>query len=187
MQFTHNAIIAKAGLALALLTLAAAAPPAHAQTYLAAGDFSATNNPNGVWGYGYENTLGGAFNIYVNQYASPVASIKGWNQNFGSNDPLVQKNFGSTQNGYGDIVLQPGQLMFHPGPSDQFSIVRFTAPKAGSYSLSSGFTPVTTDGTTTDVHVLKEGTSLFAGNVSGTYNAPTSAPTFSTSFLLKSR
>lgn len=159
------------GLALLAVGLTAARPAA-AQTYDAAGDFSASSNPNGVWSYGYENTLGGPLNLYTTQFA-PTATTSGWNDNISADVPMVIKNFGSSpDSGFADLVLQPGQLAFHPGPQDQFSIVRFTAAQGGLYNLTSSFVPVTTDGTTTDVHVLKNGTSLFDGSVSGTYNAP---------------
>ena len=157
-------------LGLVLLTAGLAARPAAAQTYDAAGDFSATMNPNGVWSYGYENTLGGPLNLYTAQF-NPTTDIAGWNNNIASDVPLVMKNFGTTtDSSFADIVLQPGQLAFHPGPSGQFSVVRFTAAQDGLFSLVSGFVPVTTDGTTTDVHVLENGLSVFDGNVSGTYN-----------------
>jgi len=160
---------------LVLLAAGLTARPAAAQTYDAAGDFSATTNPNGVWSYGYEDTLGGAFNLYTAQFA-PTATTKGWNDDISASVPLVIKNFGTAPDAsFADLVLQPGQLAFHPGPQDQFSVVRFTAAQAGLYSLTSGFVPVTTDGTTTDVHVLENGLSLFDGNVSGAYTAPNGA------------
>ncbi len=181
MHFKH-----KAALTLAVLTFAAAAPSAYAQTYDAAKDFSAVSNPNSVWSYGYENTLGGALTLYTDHFA-PTASTTGWYKNISSNVPFVLKNFGTVPDSrFADLVLQPGQLAFHPGPQDQFSIVRFTASANGLYNLSAAFTPVTSDGTTTDVHILENGTSLFSGFVTGTYNAPTSAPSFSGVLNLKS-
>ena len=175
-----------AGLALALLAVGGFSAPrsASAQAFNAAQDFSATNNPNGVWSYGYETTLGATLNLYTNQYTA-TTNTKGWNQNISLDVPVVQKNFSNAQDNFRDIVLQPGQLMFHPGPNDEFSIVRFTAPTASLYTLNVGFTPVTTDGTTTDVHILDNGTSLFSGLVTGTYNAPTSVPSFSSVLNLK--
>lgn len=169
---------------LVLLAAGLTARPAAAQTYDAAGDFSATSNPNGVWSYGYENTLGGTFNLYTAQFA-PTANIAGWNNNISASVPLVIKNFGATpDSSFADIVLQPGQLAFHPGPQDQFSVVRFTAAQDGLFSLASGFVPVTTDGTTTDVHVLENGLSLFDGNVSGTYLTPNGAAYANTALSL---
>ncbi len=168
-----NFRIAAPAFGLTLLALGlAAAQPAAAQTYDAAGDFSAVNNPNGVWSYGYENTLGDTLNLFSDHFA-PTATTSGWNNNISAFVPMVIKNFGAvTDTGFADLVIAPGQLVFHPGPQDQFGIVRFTASQAGLYNLGSSFVPVTTDGTTTDVHVLKNGTSLFDGLVSGTYNAP---------------
>lgn len=175
------------GLTLALLAIGSsvAIPGAFAQTFDAAKDFSATSDPNGAWSYGYENTLGGAFNLYVTQYA-PTVNIRGWNKNISLTVPFVEKNFGTTQGSFADVVLQPGQLIFHPGPNNEFSIIRFTAPTTGLYTLNAGFTPVTTNGTTTDVHILNNGTSLFSGLVTGTYNAPKSAPSFSNNLNLNS-
>ena len=179
MLLTHKSGPVLAALIPAALILAAAAPAASAQTYDAAKAFSAVNNPNGVWSYGYEDTLGGFLTLYTSKFA-PTASIAGWYQNISLDVPFVLENFGAVPNSrFADVVLQPGQLAFHPGPQDQFSIVRFTAPTRGVYDLSAGFSPVTTNGTTTDVHVLENGASLFDGFVTGTYNAPGSAPSFS--------
>ncbi|MGI4789240.1 MAG: hypothetical protein ACRYFS_10385 [Janthinobacterium lividum] len=112
------------------------------------------------------------------------ASTAGWYDNIASSVPQVSENFGVPADTPYDDVLQPGQLFLHPGPNGEYAIVRFTAATAGTYDLNSSFTPVTTDGTTTDVHVLENSTSLFDGLVTGTYNAPTSAPTFADSIQL---
>ena len=182
MFLTHTAGLALA--ALALLGLGASRP-AQAQTYDAAGDFSIASNPNGVWSYGYENSLGGTLNLYTD-LAPAGASSNGWIHDIALGTPVVRKNFGASADTFADVVLQPGQLMFHPGPNDQYSIVRFTADHSGVYQLDSSFAPLTTDGTTTDVHVLENGVSLFDGSVTGTYNAPTGAPSFSDSLMLNS-
>ena len=56
----------------------------------------------------------------------------------------------------------------HPGPQDQYSVIRFTAPSAGTYQLATSFYGLDFVGpTTTDVHVLLDGTSLFNGEVDG--------------------
>src|SRR5262249_17228389 len=64
------------------------------------------------------------------------------------------------------ITVQPGQLAYHPGSSGQFSVVRFTAPNDGAYSLASAFSPVDSLATT-DVHVLLNNVSVFDGAVQG--------------------
>ena len=174
------------GLPIAAL-LSFAAFPAAAQTYDAAKDFSVASNPNGVWSYGYEDTLGSTLNLYTDVFTTATTpDIKGWNKNISLDVPFVIKNFGSTTNSqFADIVLQPGQLAFHPGPQNQLSVVRFTAPQTSTYLLSSKFSPATSDGTTTDVHVYKIGVNkvaLFAGSVSGTVTSP-SATQYSTDDL----
>src|SRR5262249_17510884 len=65
----------------------------------------------------------------------------------------------------GGITLQPGQLGFHPGPNGQYSVVRWTAPRAGALSLVASFSGLDITPTTTDVHVLHNGAALFDGEI----------------------
>jgi len=142
---------------------------ASAVTFNAANDFSATNNPNGTWSYGYETTLGGAFNLYPNS-GQRVPGLDIWINNAIaiSGDPVVFHNGTSSPITFGSVTVQPGQLGFHPGPNGQYSIVRWTAPSTDSYSLATVFSGLDFVGpTSTDVHVLKNGTSLFNGEVTG--------------------
>lgn len=78
------------------------------------------------------------------------------------------------------VTWQPGQLGFHPGPSDENAVIRFTAPDTGPYTLASTFTGLDRKPTTTDVHVLVNSSSIFDGIV----NAFGSGPTFSTLLTL---
>ncbi|WP_309718396.1 PxKF domain-containing protein [Armatimonas sp.] len=164
--------------------------------YNASRDFSLTNgNPNGVWGYGHSMTLGGAYS--PNAYAIPSATpgVDFWTQNiFGSLTPALFKNvtnntiYGST------VVLQPLQLLMHPGPNNEYSVLRFKAPWfenslltalpegsaprfscsvvkhlhedcCGQYDFTAGFVGVDWIGTTTDIHVLKNGTAIWSGSI----------------------
>jgi hypothetical protein len=63
----------------------------------------------------------------------------------------------------------PGQVVLHPGPSNQPSVVRCTAPTAGTYQLTCGFDMRSTGGThSTDAHVILNNTilgQLFNGTV----------------------
>ncbi len=58
------------------------------------------------------------------------------------------------------ITWPPGKLAFHPGPLNEYSAVRWIAPRAGRYSVTASFTGFA-ERTTTDVHVLRNGESLF--------------------------
>src|SRR6185436_13482233 len=67
----------------------------------------------------------------------------------------------------GDIQYLPGQLIVHPLNSGAFSVVRFVATSSDSFTITAGFQVRDRRSTTTDVHVLKNGVSLFADAISG--------------------
>jgi hypothetical protein len=174
---------AVAAAAFGLCCLYCIVAPAHAGvTYDASSGFSATNNPNGVWSYGNSATLGGTFNLFGT--SGNYAGIDYWNFTGGAAAPLVGHNgTSSTITIFNSITVQPGELWFHPGggSNDQFTLVRFTAPTAGTYAISTSFVGIDFVGpTTTDVHVLLDGSSIFDGAV----NSYGSGPSFSTSAKL---
>jgi hypothetical protein len=116
------------------LFLLMGAPPVAATTWNVTADFPGTvfpgtaPNPNGVWSYGYETSLGGTFSPFTTgNYDSNLNNSPYWNT--GSGNPDVWKNLGTTTN-YG---VQSGELALHPGGlfsgSDKpFAVVRWTAP-----------------------------------------------------------
>jgi hypothetical protein len=159
MQFashhTKVSIMGKQFLSILCVGLALYACVAQAATWNAITDFSSTNNPNGVWSYGWSSTLGSTFNLYStyqgNAYGSPI-----W----------YTPNFGSLPAVFGDSA---NYLDLHPGPNNQYSIVRWTAPHTGFYSITATFFGPTA--TTTDVHVLDNGLSFFNAEITGYLNA----------------
>lgn len=152
----------------ALAAICAAGLSARGDVFDAAKDFSTSANPNGVWTYGYETTLGGPLTLNSTSGASLAGTgLEYWQTNIASNDPLLAYNATSSVINYTSVVVQPGQLFFHPGPQDQYETVRFVAPKAETLQLSALFTGIDTTGTTTDVHILLNGTSLFSGLING--------------------
>lgn len=55
----------------------------------------------------------------------------------------------------GRVFMKDGKLTMHPGPSGEYSVLRFTAPTAGDYQLSDLFTmcdTLTSYGV--DLHIL---------------------------------
>ncbi len=78
------------------------------------------------------------------------------------------------------ITWPPGHLAFHPGPKNEFSVVRWTAPAAGEARVSAVFTGLAKQATT-DVHVLHNGRSLFDGllNLNGSPNEASFTKTLS--------
>lgn len=160
------------------------APAQAATVWDAATDFSATNNPTGVWSYGYTNTLGGTFNLYPDTTVI-TGGIDYWLDESiqASGVPAVAHNGTTNTVTYYTLKLKPGQLAFHPGPKGEYSVVRWKAPVSGSFNLTSSFSGADFVGpTSTDVHVLKNGTSLFNALVNG-FGSP-SKKSFSTSLLL---
>lgn len=83
-------------------------------------------------------------------------------------DPNVNHNAGDAAvSGFG-ITWQPGQMAFHPGVNGEYSVVRWTAPRAGDCGVQAHFSSIA-ERATTDVHVLHNGAPLYdAGiNVNG--------------------
>jgi hypothetical protein len=144
------------------------ATPARADTvYSAAADFSPTNNPTGVWSYGWSATLGSALNLYptpgstsgIDYWIDPPITMLGV--------PSVTHNSTANVVTLGTVTWQPGQMVFHPGHDGQYSVVRWTAPVEGDITLHAYFPGADFVGpTTTDVHVLYNGFALFDGDVS---------------------
>jgi hypothetical protein len=170
------ASFATLGITLAVLAPAASTDvSAQAASWDAADDFSATSNPNGAWSYGWSVSRGSAFN--VDTVATTVSGLNVWTNSSTQIEPDVAFNGTSgTINSSGTNPIPAGSLAFHPGPSGENAIVRWTAPSTGSYDIAATFTGRDNFGpTTTDVAVLSNGTQLWAGEVSA-YLATQSIP-----------
>jgi hypothetical protein len=108
------------------------------QTYDAAKDFSG-QNPSGPWSYG-SGVVGGEFVAYpsfktINK-AQWWIGTEGWHS--------VYKNTNATPVDLSTgLKVEPGSLVLHPGNGkDHLSILRFTAPKDGSYTISAKWTNI---------------------------------------------
>lgn len=105
-------------LSLTMLT----ARPINAQTWNLATDFSATNNPNGVWSYGAkEATLSADLILYTDTTAIPAhygtQQLAGWTNPATGIIPYVAKNtsaqdwnYDGTSEGGGPAVLHPQEV-----------------------------------------------------------------------------
>ena len=149
-----------------------------AVAYDAAADFSTNTNPNGVWSYGWSTNLGSSLQLYTTPALNAGFNIWTYTNLY----PYVAHN-GTTNTitvANAHQVLQAGQMAAHPGANGEYSIVRWTAPLAGSYSIAASFAGADQDGDSADVHVLDNSTSIFNGDVFG-FGTPTS---FSTNLVL---
>jgi len=103
-------------------------------------DFSPTVNPCGVWSYGYTTSLGSTLILYPQSitYASGNSLAMAWvdptNITLGAPTLGVNPATGAVLNG-----ATPGQSFEHPGPDGEYSTVRWTAPRAGTYSFDIQF------------------------------------------------
>jgi hypothetical protein len=144
-------------------------------TFNVANDFSTTSNPNGVWSYGTTGTTPtGPFSFLTSQESGigGIPACQGWEGTesaFTDLYPIVAKNTSNMVQTAADVVLLPNELVEHPGPSGSYADVRFTAPTNDTYSLSAVFEGRETSptATTTDVHILLNGVSVFVGDVTG--------------------
>lgn len=157
-------------LALGLSLFAVTSKAVVVGSYDIAADFSTGSNPNGAWRYGYSTTLGGSLVLHTSTSAHPAyTSIDNWHTDLGYGVPVVLRNSTGTTvtNNTGTIVLAAGQLASHPGTSGEFSVVRFTSPAAGLFNVSGSFLGADLVGTSTDVHILLNGSAVFNGSVLG--------------------
>lgn len=174
--------------------VAAAAGTAGAQTtvYDADADFVAFENANsgpavppvnGVWSYGTSGTVGGTFTGYV-VHGDSLFNASGAIQGFQETDdgvPALAVNVSSAPDSpcCGITPVDPGQIFLHPDPAgqpDTYSVLRFTAPSEGSFTVTANFeqlhaSPATTflavNGVQTDnatgTSTLTESGNLLAG------------------------
>jgi len=138
-------------------------------------DFSLKNNPNKVWQYGYSATNSLAPDQFQLDKYSDVASPIGFWHPAASSGPgpgyypyiayntTKQSQAWPSPNGW---VVRGGEVAMEASNSGQYSLVRFVAPVAGTYKISAQFAGVHV-WSTTDVHVLHNGTSLFDADIDG--------------------
>lgn len=174
-----------------LLILCGPSSRAAAQVvYNVATDFALSSNPNGVWSYGTTgSSLTGPLTLFTSSTTAFTATpgVHAWTGTepmFGEFYPAVAKNTTGTNlvSGGGFVPLSPGQFFMTPGPSGAYSVSRFISPSAGLFTLAALFQGRDTRGTSTDVHILHNGVSIFDGIVTG-FDTP-SNQSFSTQLTL---
>lgn len=140
-------------------------PALLAQVFDAPADFSATDNPNQVWSYGWSDVPGGQFALYVD--SSQRLGLDAWSRN-GTDQPSVLHN-GTNQ----PIVLSagltvyPGQLVLHPGREGENCVLRWTAPTSGAFEVEAEFQLIDVQARTVDAHIYRGSSSLFSRLLSG--------------------
>jgi uncharacterized repeat protein (TIGR01451 family) len=145
-------------------------PPAPRQQYDAFADFSFASNPTAddAWRYGYKTTLTGTLNLYT----IPLVAfdLSHWTSPIGIDPNVIKNETGETIDVFGAIRFPAEDFLhFHPGPSGQFSVVRWTAPAAGRYDIRAAFKSLRFSGsmTTSTVYVLRNTTQIFTASING--------------------
>ena len=157
----------------AILGLIAIAQPNAAHASDVTADFSGTSNPNGVWSYGSSWTIGGSFVLdTIKTNSVDGIGLTGWlaNPSVGGADgsPYVAYNgtAGPITNNH-NTVYQPGQLAIVPGFTNDYAVVRYTAPSAGTFNIASTFSGLSTLGDDVNVYILTNGVPMFSSSVVG--------------------
>jgi hypothetical protein len=149
-------------------------------------DFSFASNPvpDGAWRYGWENSLGGPLQLYTTRAttlhsgAITPLPLSMWVMVINTDDdPDVIKNENGTDVIYGssNYINFPGStyLHLHPGPQNQYSVVRWTCPADGNYYVDAAFRSLRGGVpyiATTDTHVLHNNVSIYNGLINGIYS-----------------
>ena len=155
------------------VTVSSSLDPGHPDTAMvtvkdfdATDGFSLAQNPNGVWSYGWASSLLGGFQAF------PYGIREGSGRERWSGDtPSLGVYHIGNSNAL--VPAQPSQLILHPGGGGQYSLLRWTAPAAGTFNLSAAFAGADSHPTSTDVHVLQNGSSIFDGYVGAFLTGPT--------------
>ena len=149
-----------------LFCLLAVALPGVASAYDVGADFSTASNPNGVWSYGWSTTLGAAFNLDTSNTTSAYgqSGLGGWfSSQTAEGNPDALHNSTASPITIGSTTYQPGQLTLNPNDKNasEYSVVRWTAPSSGSFSIAATFSGASSIGDSVDVHILRNGVSIF--------------------------
>lgn len=161
LRYLHGAAVASACLV----------PLASAAVYDPAAQFSPTVNPSGPWSYGWSQSLGSQF-ILDERHGPDMYGLDFWQGDVFTDTAqagyfplLVHNGTGKAVLAYNTVNLRPDEMLLHPGPGGEYSVMRFTADAPGSFTIRGRFMSVDLFPGVTDVHVLVNGKSVFNGVV----------------------
>jgi hypothetical protein len=123
--------------------------------YDAKADFSTTRNPSGPWTYGWSSDLAGSMTVFPNYM------VHEGGQNWVDYSIMQSRVPAIYYNPLDDAFigkLPPHHIGIHPGPANQFTHCRWTAPKSGTYSIHASFTAVNSGGP--HGYILENGTTV---------------------------
>jgi hypothetical protein len=146
-------------------------------TFDLSNDFSIESNPHKVWQFGYSDTnsltLTEANQFRLDKSADSSGIIRFWHPAANSAPepgyyPYIAYNSSKkSEVGCNGWAVRPGELAMEASKIGQYGLIRFVAPEAGTYRVSAKFEGIHYGLSTTDVHVLQNGTSLFDADIEG--------------------
>jgi hypothetical protein len=161
--------------------------PGGSGVYDIARDFSTNSNPNGVWSYGWQSTVGGTFNLITSSQTSAADNgvrFAEWVYIGGA--PVFQfYPFTNTVTGVSDGgqgQYPPGTVAYYAGFNNtpqNFATIRFTAPGTGNYAVQvrvQSYLNGPSSGDA-DFHVARNGIDVYG------FNVPPNSATWFTNIL----
>ena len=147
------------------------APSVPAQvTFDLTADFSASQNPNGAWSFGWMSPGNSVLNLYPTHVAAFGLTLNEWRGLFpddnGSAPPDVIFNPTDSPITVSDTTWLPRQVTFHPGEQNERSVIRWKSPFTGPASLAAAFEG-RSGYATSGIEIYQNNTLLFSGLVSG--------------------
>ncbi len=145
-------------------------------TYDAVKDFSIQSNPNGVWSYGWESTLGSTLNLYTVTDTTSVPGMSAWLRSgtFPLSPQYLAHNDTDKQICRTTWCDPTTYLLSHPGPKGELSILRWTAPSSGTFLMQVNSQGLDCCTTSTYFHVLLNSTRSFLKAPINSYQWPLS-------------
>lgn len=142
--------------------------------YDAVRDFSITSNPNGVWSYGWQSSLGSPLNLNTVTDTTTFRGLSAWLETGMTMyaPPFVGHNDTETALCYLSFCVPPGYLHLHPGANGELSVVRWTAPISGNFSLAGTVVGLDRVPTTTNFYVVLNSNHYLFSIPVNSYGAP---------------
>jgi hypothetical protein len=128
-----------------------------------ADDFSATQNPNGAWSYGWRPSAEEPLTLYTD-HDYFCSDLEPWVKYFEVWCPNVIRNPHDYPITCQTFVIQPHKALFHPGPAQQ-SVVRWTAQSDDSVTVTAHFLSI--DIGSKIVFILADGMELYEATLDG--------------------
>lgn len=150
----HRLVLAGASVVFALCIL-----PALSRADDAATEFNpASNLSTQRWSYGRTLTRGGALTLFTTK-GTDAFGLDYWNH-AGSQTLVSHNNTGVPKNIGNNTTIPPGGLTLFPGSAGEYTVVRWTAPASGTYSIFARFTRRSTNAFAAADAAVLHGTSV---------------------------